>query len=299
MSSSQVSPSPLWAGGATRLRSASAKWIAKTTREGRSISRTTPAMKFIAPSGARSAMNIFPPGRASNSATGMPTIFGPHHFCRCSGCVNTSKTRSRGASKTRSMTSSSIGISTTLSLAAMSLLLHLQFLQVLVQTIEPLLPDHAIALDPFVDLFERARLERRRPPLRLLAARHKSRAFEHLEVLAHRGEAHVERLRDLGHRRDTLRETREDRTPRRVGEGTEREAEAVDSHVAPAMYLTTWFITSCRRRCQADEVETSGESEPRLEPRTPLVSSGRHALVMGASRDKGERKTVGITGRTT
>src|SRR6266576_7280576 len=180
----------------------------------------------MVPSRARSAMKMFPPGRESNSARGMPTPIGPHHFCTCSGWVNTSKTRSRGASKTRSMTSSLIGISTTLSLAAMSLLLHLQFFQVPVQTIEPLLPDDAIALHPFVDLFEWARLERRRPPLRLLAAGHKSCAFEHLEVLAHRGEAHVERLCDLGHRRATPRETREDRTPRRAGEGAAREAEA-------------------------------------------------------------------------
>src|SRR5206468_6299955 len=101
-------------------------------------------------------MNMAPPGRPSNSAIKLPTIFGPHHFCRCSGCVNTSKTRSRGASKMRSTTSSLVGTSTTLSLAAMSLLLQLQFLQVLVQTVEPLLPDDAIALDPLVDLFERA-----------------------------------------------------------------------------------------------------------------------------------------------
>src|SRR5206468_3492276 len=175
-------------------------------------------------------MKMFPPGRASNSARGMPTPIGPHHFCRCSGCVNTSKTRSRGASKTRSMTSSLVGTSTTLSLAAMSLLLLLQFLQVVVQTIEPLLPDHAIALDPRVDLLERARLERRRPPLRLLAARHEARALEHLQVLADRGEAHVERLRDLGHRRATLRKTGEDRAPRRIGQGAEGEAQPVDRH---------------------------------------------------------------------
>src|SRR2546422_7761937 len=156
-------------------------------------------------------MNMAPPGRPSNSAIRLPTIFGPHHFCRCSGCVNTSKTRSRGASKTRSMTSSLIGISTTLSLAAKSPLLHAQFLQVLVETIEPLLPDDAIALDPVVDLFERARLERRRPPLRLLTARHEARTFEHLEELAHRGEAHVERLRHFGHLRTPLRYTRDDR----------------------------------------------------------------------------------------
>src|SRR5437773_8290274 len=173
-------------------------------------------------------MKIFPLGRASNSARGFPTPFGPHHFCRCSGCVNTSKTRSRGASKTRSMTSSLVGTSTTLSLAAMSLLLQLQFLQVLVKTVESLLPDDAIALDPFVDLLERARLERRRPPLRLFASRDESRAFEHLDVLAHCGKAHVERLRDVGDRCAALRQAREDRAPRRVGECTEREAQAVD-----------------------------------------------------------------------
>src|SRR5436189_5526525 len=137
------------------------------------------------------------------------------------------------------MTSSLIGVCTRLSLAAMSLLLQLQFLQVLVQTIEPLLPDDAITLDPLVDLLERACLERRGPPLRLFAARHESRAFEHLDVLTHRGKAHVEGLRDVGHRCATLRETREDRTPRRVGEGTEREAETVDGHDAPSTYLTT------------------------------------------------------------
>src|SRR2546427_9845102 len=104
-----------------------------------------------------------------------------------------------------------------------------------------------MAPPPVVVLLGGARIERRRPPLRLLAARHESRTFEHLEMLAPRGEAHVERLRDFGHRRATLRETREDRTPRRVGEGTEREAEAVDGHFAPAAYLTIWFIIARRQ----------------------------------------------------
>src|SRR5437867_12823877 len=113
-------------------------------------------------------MKLFPPGRASNSATGMPTIFGPHHFCRCSGCVNTSKTRSRGASKTRSMTSSLVGSSTTLSLSAMSLLLLLQFLQVVFQSFVSLFPDLAIVLDPLVDLFDRNCFYRSLPSLGLL-----------------------------------------------------------------------------------------------------------------------------------
>src|SRR5712691_2832677 len=100
-------------------------------------------------------MNIAPPGRASNSAIGLPTILGPHHFWMCSGFVKTSNTRSRGASNTRSITRSVVSAT---AFALIFLLPLLQFLQVAIQTIEPLLPDDAIALDPFVDLFERARL---------------------------------------------------------------------------------------------------------------------------------------------
>src|SRR5919204_772968 len=131
-------------------------------------------------------MKILPPGRASNSATGWPTIFGPNHFCRCSDFVNTSNTRSRDASNTRSITRSSITMSLTLCLAAMSLLLLLQLFEVRLQAVKPLLPDDAIALDPLVDFLERARLEGCRPPLRLFAARHESRALEHLQMLRHR-----------------------------------------------------------------------------------------------------------------
>jgi len=85
--------------------------------------------------------------------------------------------------------------------------------------------------DPRIDLSERPRLERRRPPLRRLAARHEARALEHLQVLADRGEAHGERLRELGHRRAALRQTREDRAARWIGEGAERDAQPVDRHV--------------------------------------------------------------------
>src|SRR5678816_1765826 len=122
----------------------------------------------------------FPPGRGSNSARGMTTIFGPHHFCTCSGSVNTSKTRSRGASNTRSITSSLVRTSTRSSLAAMSFLLLVQFFEVLVESIEALVPDLAIAPHPPIDLLERPWRERRRPPLRLLAARNESGALEDL-----------------------------------------------------------------------------------------------------------------------
>src|SRR6266508_440639 len=149
----------------------------------------------------------------------------------CSGFVKTSNTRSRGASNRRSITISLLAMSSaTPSLAAMSLLLHLQFLQVLVQPIESLLPDHAIALDPLVDFLERARRERRRPPLRLLAARNEPGALEHLQVLADRGQAHVERFGELADRCAAFRETREDRAARWISEGAEREAQPVDRH---------------------------------------------------------------------
>src|ERR1700687_4520107 len=165
-------------------------------------------------------MKILPPERASNSAAAMLTSFGPHHFCRCSGRVKTSKTHSRGASNTRSITTSLVPMSfATLSLASTSLLLPVQFPEVLVQPIESLLPDHAIPSDPIVDVLERACRERRRPPLRLLAARNQPGTLEHLQVLTDRGQAHFERFGELADRCAALRETREDRAARWVGEG--------------------------------------------------------------------------------
>src|SRR3990172_4961650 len=124
----------------------------------------------------------------------------------CSGWVQASKTRRRGASRTRVMTrsrSTAFAEALVLSLlAAMLLLLHFQLSDIVVQTLEALFPEAAIALDPIRHLFERTRIEPAGPPLRVAAPRDEARVLEDLEVLRDGGHADVEglgQLRDRGH----------------------------------------------------------------------------------------------------
>src|SRR6266850_7160196 len=116
--------------------------------------------------------------------------------------VSAFHTRDTGASKVRSTTSGSSFV-TTLSFAAISLLLALnflrlvlalQFLEVGVQPVEALLPVAPVVLDPFGHVLERSRLEPAGPPLRLAAPLDEAGALQHLEMLGDGGKADVERL---------------------------------------------------------------------------------------------------------
>src|SRR5258708_34972154 len=123
------------------------------------ISRSTPLIPMSLPSGPRRTKRQAPPGRKSISQTASVQPCGPSQRTRCSGWVIASKTRRRGASKTRVMTiSRSVGVVTVRAelvlalLAGMLLLLLFQFLlfqlvQIVVQTIEALLPETAVVLD--------------------------------------------------------------------------------------------------------------------------------------------------------
>src|SRR5882672_12310686 len=124
------------------------------------------------------------------------------HCLMSSLSVSAFHTRATGASKVRSTTSGSSFV-TTLSFAAISLLLALdfhrvllalQFLEVAFQLVESLLPVAAVVLDPVGDALERIGLEPARPPLRLAPALDQARVLEHLEVLGDGGKAHVKRL---------------------------------------------------------------------------------------------------------
>src|SRR5262245_48061564 len=156
---------------------------------------------------------------------------GPHQCTRCSGSVQALKTRLRGASKTRVMTSTrSAGSVAVLLLAAMFLLLLLQFAQIIVQTIETLLPDAPILLQPVGGVLEWTRLEPAGPPLRLTTAGDQAGALQHLEVLGDGGQAHREGRGQLHDRDLTRGEAGEDRAPGGVGEGGEGGAEAIGRH---------------------------------------------------------------------
>jgi len=96
------------------------------------------------------------------------------------------------------------------------------------QGVEPLevaLPVPPVTFQPSGGFRERLGLEPSRPSLRLAAARNQSRALQHLEVLGDRGLGHLERLRQLRHRRVPGGQPGEDRPPRGIGERRERRVE--------------------------------------------------------------------------
>src|SRR6266853_2253258 len=157
------------------------------------------------------------------------------HRLMSSLSVSAFHTRENGASKVRSTTSGSSFV-TTLSFAAISLLLALnflrlvlalQFLKVGTELVEALLPVAPVVLYPVGDVLERIRLEPARPPLRLAAALDQAGALEDLEVLGDGRKADVEGLGQFQDRGFTRGEAREDRAPRGIGEGGEGGAEAV------------------------------------------------------------------------
>src|SRR6202790_1004115 len=142
-----------------------------------------------------------PPGRRSNLHDGRVKPRGPYQWTRCSGSVQALKTRLRGASKMRSISSTRSADSVAaLLLASIFLLLLLQLAQVIVQAIEALLPETAIVLQPISGVLERTRLEPAGPPLRLATARDQTRALQHFEMLGDGGKAHLEGLGQIGDR---------------------------------------------------------------------------------------------------
>src|SRR5262245_36581070 len=150
--------------------------------------------------------------------------------------VSAFHTSATGASKTRSTTSASSFVARLLFafiflLLSGFLVLALQLLEVAAQLVQALLPEAPVELDPVGDALERAGLQAAGAPLRFAAALDQARALEHLEVLGHRRQAHVEGLRDVEHRRFAGGEAREDRAPCWVGEGGEGGAEGVGGHI--------------------------------------------------------------------
>src|SRR5918995_7039490 len=91
-----------------------------------------------------------PPGWWAPSQWVIVKPRGADHRTRCSRSVHALKTRLKGASKMRVMTSSrsAVPAAALAFFAAMSLPLHLQLAQIILQAIEALLPEPAIVLQP-------------------------------------------------------------------------------------------------------------------------------------------------------
>ena len=79
--------------------------------------------------------------------------------------------------------------------AVIGLLLCLEIAEVVIQAVEPLLPESAVALHPISYLFQAPRLDPAGPPLRLPASRDQPRSLQHLQVTRDGGSGDVEPVR--------------------------------------------------------------------------------------------------------
>src|SRR5271157_1776562 len=148
------------------------------------------------PSGARFTQRKAPFGRRSISQTASGTPLGSHQFATCSALVQASKTRARGASKSRVTTiwrspgviivTSPMLFSGAVSLSPLPstcFLLVSHLVQVPVQVGKFLLPEAAKGLNPVGNIPKRYCRKCARTPLCIAVAHNQARAFEDGEVL--------------------------------------------------------------------------------------------------------------------
>src|SRR5512134_2896413 len=135
----------------------------------------------------------------------MPIDFGAHHRLNSSGLVHASNTMRAGPLKVRVTTSSRsnfrctvvrffMGVGSLSLLASINLLLPFQFLDNLVQLVEPCIPVLAVPLDPCRLFFESARAEPASPHAPDLLRGDELGLLQDADVLPHAREGHVERL---------------------------------------------------------------------------------------------------------
>ena len=104
-------------------------------------------------------------------------------------------------------------------------------MQVLIEAIESLLPDLAVALGPGGHVLQGGGVDAASSPLGLLPAGDQTRPFEHTQVFRDRRHAHVERLGEFGHREFAQGETSQNGSAGGVCEGGEGGAQVIDGHL--------------------------------------------------------------------
>src|SRR5215471_8604933 len=193
------------------------------------------------PAGARLTQRKAPLGRRSISQTASGTPLGSHQRATCSALVHASKTRERGASKSRVTTiwrSPGVVIVTgpmlftggvCLSpLPSTCFLLLLHFFQVPVQAGKFLLPEAAKGLNPVGNILKRDRHECARTPLCIAVAHNQACAFEDVKVLGDCRLAQVERLHELRNICVPGSKPSQDRSPRGVCQRGKNRAQTID-----------------------------------------------------------------------
>src|SRR5512147_461951 len=146
-----------------------------------------------------------PPTRTSISqeSRDMPIDFGTHHRLNSSGLVHASNTTRAGPLKVRVTTRSRsdfrstvvrffMGVGSLSLLASINLLLPFQFLDNLVQLVEPCIPELAVPLDPCRLIIESAQAEPAGPHAPDLHRGDEPRLLQDADVLLHARQGHVE-----------------------------------------------------------------------------------------------------------
>src|SRR5581483_1587331 len=203
------------------------------------------------PSAERIWKRYLPPTRASNFSTFPVKPRGPSHCAMRAGSVQARQTKSLGASKTRTRTSSRSACAasalSTLPAAIAVLLpllaravrairglfgsLALNVDQIIRETIETLLPEAPILFQPVDRRAHRRGLEPARPQLRLPPALDKSGALEDFEMLRYRRQAYPEGLAQVRNRGFARGKSGEDRAAGGIGEGGKGGGEIVVGHI--------------------------------------------------------------------
>src|ERR671913_2384886 len=162
----------------------------------------------------RNTNRYVPPTRTSISqeSRDMPVDFGAHHRLNSSGLVHASNTMRAGPLKARVTTSSRsdfrstvvrffMGVGSLSLLASINLLLPFQFLDNLVQLVEPCLPELAVPLDPCRLFIQSAQAQLAGPHAPDLRRGDEPGVLQDADVLLHAREGHVELLGKVRDRR--------------------------------------------------------------------------------------------------
>src|ERR1700704_3030166 len=122
-----------------------------------------------------------PPGRKSNSQTGLVNPWGPHHSATRFGSVHALNTSSRGVSNTRVSTNSCSSFAMKLP-AAMVFLPFLHVAQIVIQTIQTLSPEPPVVRQPIGHLLQRRGSDSAGAPLSLAAPCNQAGMLQHLKM---------------------------------------------------------------------------------------------------------------------
>src|SRR5512134_92226 len=185
--------------------------LVHTRRECGVTSRYVPQNAIASGSNSR---RYLPPTRTSISqeSKDMPIDFGAHHRLNSSGLVHASNTMRAGPSKVRVTTSSRsdlrstvvrffMGVGSLTLFASINLLLPFQFLDNLVQLVEPCVPELAVPLDPSRLFIQSAQAELAGPHAPDLLRHDEPGLLQDADVLLHAREGHVELLGQVRERR--------------------------------------------------------------------------------------------------